>query len=112
MSDSQSNISMPSGNYMVSNSAGKNAGSYIDGDFDPSSWKEVEAYTEELLNREISCSKCLEGIIRDASELSEHISEKGALLYIGMTCDTENEEKKGAFPVSYTHLTLPTIALV
>ena len=50
MSDSQSNISMPSGNYMVSNSAGKNAGSYIDGDFDPSSWKEVEAYTQELLN--------------------------------------------------------------
>ena len=64
MSDSQSNISMPSGNYMVSNSAGKNAGSYIDVDFDPSSWKEVEAYTEELLNRKISCSKCLEGIIR------------------------------------------------
>tara|TARA_B100002019_G_scaffold292157_1_gene314407 strand:- start:2287 stop:4014 length:1728 start_codon:yes stop_codon:yes gene_type:complete len=82
---------------MVNNGAGKNAGSYVDDDFDPSSWKEVEAYTEELLNREISCSKCLEGIIRDASELSEHISEKGALLYIGMTCDTENEEKKGAF---------------
>ena len=88
---------MPSGNYMVNNGAGKNAGSYVDDDFDPSSWKEVEAYTEELLNRKISCSKCLEGIIRDASELSEHISEKGALLYIGMTCDTENEEKKGAF---------------
>jgi oligoendopeptidase F len=88
---------MPSGDYMMNNSAGKNAGSYVDDDFDPSSWKEVEAYTEELLNREISCSKCLEGIIRDASELSEHISEKGALLYIGMTCDTENEEKKGAF---------------
>ena len=34
---------------------------------------------------------------QNASELSEHISEKGALLYIGMTCDTENEEKKGAF---------------
>ena len=88
---------MPSGNYMVNNDAGKNAGSYVNDDFDPSSWKEVEAYTEELLNRKISCSKCLEGIIRDASELSEHISEKGALLYIGMTCDTENEEKKGAF---------------
>ena len=88
---------MPSGDYMVNNGAGKNAGSYVDDDFDPSSWKEVEAYTEELLKRNISCSKCLEGIIRDASELYEHISEKGALLYIGMTCDTENEEKKGAF---------------
>ena len=87
---------MPSGDYMVNNGAGKNAGSYVDDDFDPSSWKEVEAYTEELLNRKISCSKCLESIIK-MFELSEHISEKGALLYIGMTCDTENEEKKGAF---------------
>ena len=82
---------------MVNIGAGKNSGSYVEDGFDPSSWIEVEAYTEELLNRKISCSKCLEGIIRDASELSEHISEKGALLYIGMTCDTENEEKKGAF---------------
>ena len=67
---------MPSGDYMVNNGAGKNAGSYVDDDFDPSSWKEVEAYTEELLNRKISCSKCLESIIRDASELSEHISKR------------------------------------
>ena len=88
---------MPGGTYMVNIGAGKNSGSYVEDGFDPSSWIEVEAYTEELLNRKISCSKCLEGIIRDASELSEHISEKGALLYISMTCDTENEEKKGAF---------------
>lgn len=75
----------------------ENTDSYVDDDFDPGSWKEIEAYTEELLNRKISCSKCIEGIIRDASELSEHISEKGALLYIGMTCDTESEEKKSSF---------------
>ena len=75
----------------------ENTGSYVNDDFDPGSWKEIETYTEELLNRKISCSKCIEGIIRDASELSEHISEKGALLYIGMTCDTESEEKKSSF---------------
>ena len=75
----------------------ENTGSYVNDGFDPGSWKEIETYTEELLNRKISCSKCIEGIIRDASELSEHISEKGALLYIGMTCDTESEEKKSSF---------------
>ena len=75
----------------------ENNGSYVNDGFDPGSWKEIETYTEELLNRKISCSKCIEGIIRDASELSEHISEKGALLYIGMTCDTESEEKKSSF---------------
>ena len=71
--------------------------SFVDDDFDPSVWDEVNPYVDELLNRKISCSKCIEGIIRDASELSEHISEKGALLYIAMTCDTESEEKRSSF---------------
>lgn len=75
----------------------KDVKSYVNEDFDPGNWDEVERYTTELLNRKISCSKCIEGIIRDASELSEHISEKGALLYIDMTCDTENENKKSLF---------------
>lgn len=82
---------------MANEKVRENTGSYVNDGFDPGSWKEIETYTEELLNRKISCSKCIEGIIRDASELSEHISEKGALLYIGMTCDTENEEKKSSF---------------
>ena len=71
--------------------------SFVDDDFDPSVWDEINPYVDELLNRKISCSKCIEGIIRDASELSEHISEKGALLYIAMTCDTESEEKRSSF---------------
>tara|TARA_B100000575_G_scaffold106589_1_gene84917 strand:- start:23756 stop:25483 length:1728 start_codon:yes stop_codon:yes gene_type:complete len=82
---------------MSSGHVAKDVRSYVSEDFDPGNWDEVERYTTELLNRKISCSKCIEGIIRDASELSEHISEKGALLYIDMTCDTENEEKKSLF---------------
>ena len=45
---------------MVNIGAGKNSGSYVEDGFDPSSWIEVEAYTEELLNRKISCSKCFD----------------------------------------------------
>ena len=71
--------------------------SFVHDDFDPSVWDEINPYVDDLLNRKISCSKCIEGIIRDASELSEHISEKGALLYIAMTCDTESEEKRSSF---------------
>jgi len=82
---------------MSSGHVAKDVRSYVSEDFDPGNWDEVERYTTELLNRKISCSKCIEGIIRDASELSEHISEKGALLYIDMTCDTENEKKKSLF---------------
>ena len=82
---------------MSSDVAERGTQSFVDGDFNPSVWDEINPYVDELLNRKISCSKCIEGIIRDASELSEHISEKGALLYIAMTCDTESEEKRSSF---------------
>ena len=82
---------------MDSNVAGKGISSFVDDGFNPGDWDEIKPYVNELLNRKISCSKCIEGIIRDASELSEHISEKGALLYIAMTCDTESDEKRSSF---------------
>ena len=49
------------------------------------------------MERKLSCSGCLENLISDSSKLAEHVSETGALLYIGMTCDTESEDKKGSF---------------
>lgn len=82
---------------MDSNMAGKETSSFVDDGFNPGDWDEIKPYVNELLNRKISCSKCIEGIIRDVSELSEHISEKGALLYIAMTCDTESDEKRSSF---------------
>jgi oligoendopeptidase F len=70
---------------------------FVPDDFEATSWNNLEPITNELLERDLNCSSCLESLISDSSELAEHISEAGALLYIGMTCDTENEEKKGAF---------------
>ena len=66
-------------------------------DFDASKWENIEPYVNDLLSRELTCSSCLEKAISDSSNLAEHISETGALLYIGMTCDTENEKKKNEF---------------
>jgi len=71
--------------------------SFIDGDFDATQWSNIEPYTKHLLERKLTCSGCLEALIKDASTLAEHISEAGALLYIGMTCDTESEEKRDSF---------------
>ena len=71
--------------------------SFVPSDFDASSWENIEPYVNDLINRELSCSSCLETLISDTSNLAEHISETGALLYIGMTCDTENENKKNEF---------------
>ena len=71
--------------------------SFIPDNFDASKWENIEPYVNDLINRELSCSSCLESLISDSSNLGEHISETGALLYIGMTCDTENENKKNEF---------------
>ena len=71
--------------------------SFVPDDFDASKWENIEPYVNDLLSRELTCSSCLEKAISDSSNLAEHISETGALLYIGMTCDTENEKKKNEF---------------
>ena len=70
---------------------------FIPDDFDASKWENIEPYVNDLLERKLSCSDCLEGLISDSSNLAEHISETGALLYINMTCDTEDEEKRNEF---------------
>ena len=70
---------------------------FIPEEFDPTKWENLEPVTEELLQRDLNCSSCIEDLIGDSSELAEHVSEAGALLYIEMTCDTENKEKKSAF---------------
>ena len=70
---------------------------FVSEDFDASAWENIEPYVDDLLERKLTCSKCIETLISDSSNLAEHISETGALLYIGMTCDTENSEKKDEF---------------
>ena len=70
---------------------------YVPDDLDATNWESLEPLVIELQDRKLSCSGCLENLIGDSSELAEHISETGALLYIAMTCDTESEEKKDAF---------------
>ena len=70
---------------------------FVPDDLDASKWENLEPLTRDLLDRKLSCSGCLENLILDSSKLAEHVSETGALLYIGMTCDTESEEKKGSF---------------
>jgi len=70
---------------------------FVPEDLDATKWENLEVFVNDLLERELNCSGCLENLITDSSELAEHISEAGALLYIGMTCETENEEKKGSF---------------
>ncbi len=61
---------------------------YLDG----SSWESIEPFMNDLRDRKLSCSNCLETFIADRSSLSEVISEARARLYIDMTCHTDDEE--------------------
>jgi oligoendopeptidase F len=73
------------------------AGGFVPDVFDATIWENIKPLADDLMERELNCSSCIEGLISDSSELAEHISETGALLYIGMTCDTESEEKRESF---------------
>tara|TARA_B100001996_G_scaffold334390_1_gene284467 strand:+ start:250 stop:1956 length:1707 start_codon:yes stop_codon:yes gene_type:complete len=73
------------------------ASGFVPDVFDAKIWENIKPLADDLMKRELTCSNCLEGLISDSSELAEHISETGALLYIGMTCDTESEEKRESF---------------
>tara|TARA_Y100001970_G_scaffold46609_1_gene58814 strand:- start:1283 stop:2965 length:1683 start_codon:yes stop_codon:yes gene_type:complete len=66
--------------------------SFVSDDLDATSWKEIEPFMNNLRDRELNCSTCLETFISDRSDLSEIISEARAKLYINMTCHTDDEK--------------------
>ena len=66
--------------------------SFVPKDLDGSSWESIEPFMNDLRDRKLSCSNCLEAFIADRSSLSEVISEARARLYIDMTCHTDDED--------------------
>jgi len=64
---------------------------FVPEDLDASKWSNLEPYYNKLRDRDLSCSKCIEKLIKDESELSELVSEKRAKTYINMTCHTDDE---------------------
>lgn len=70
---------------------------FIHDDIDGASWESIEPYMNDLRDRPLSCSNCLETFIADRSNLSEVISEARARLYIDMTCHTDDEDIQKAW---------------
>jgi oligoendopeptidase F len=64
---------------------------------DFSSWKKIESFFSQLESRSLESVQALESWIRDRSELMDVINEEGALRYIRMTCDTENNDLEKAY---------------
>ncbi|MEZ6243954.1 MAG: M3 family oligoendopeptidase [Phycisphaerales bacterium] len=70
---------------------------FVPADLDASSWENIEPLLVALRDREIDSADEFEGWLHDRSELEAAISEAGALLYIGMTCHTEDERRQKAY---------------
>lgn len=59
--------------------------------------QEVVALYEELLGRDIESAKELEEWLMDRSELEAAADETGSVLYIRMTCQTDDQERAEAY---------------
>ncbi|MCZ6835981.1 MAG: M3 family oligoendopeptidase [Planctomycetota bacterium] len=70
---------------------------FVPADLDARQWANLEPLYQALIDRELKCSGCLEQLLLDRSELDASASEAFGLLYIAMTCDTEDKAKKSAY---------------
>jgi oligoendopeptidase F len=60
-------------------------------------WEHLEPLYHELIHRELTCVKCLEGLILDRSDVDAAATEAASVLYINMTCRTDDEAANKAY---------------
>ena len=64
---------------------------------DATQWSELEPHYQNFLNREIDSANALEDWLLELGRFDAYVGETGSMLYVNMTCDTENEEVKQAY---------------
>ncbi|MEE2747018.1 MAG: M3 family oligoendopeptidase [Candidatus Thermoplasmatota archaeon] len=64
---------------------------------DATKWSEIEPHYQDFLNREIDSAASLEDWLLELGRFDAYVGETGSMLYVKMTCDTENEEIKQAY---------------
>jgi len=64
---------------------------------DATKWSQIEPHFQELLGREINSAEALEAWLLELGRFSAYVGETGSMLYVNMTCDTENEDIKQAY---------------
>ena len=67
---------------------------FIPEDLDAGSWEQLEPIFQELEQRPMSSAADLEAWIFDVSELQSKLWSEEARRYIGMTCHTDDEERR------------------
>jgi len=64
---------------------------------DASNWQALQPLYKELIDRPIANVSELESLIHDRSDLDAAAAEAGSMLYINMTCHTDNAEYNKAY---------------
>lgn len=67
---------------------------YLPEDFIPATWQDIEPYSKELLDREISSVNELKKWLADMSELESVVGEHSRWIYVRTTTDTADEKAK------------------
>jgi oligoendopeptidase F len=70
---------------------------FVPAKIDATRWENIEPLMRALLSRAVNSREELEKWLLDRSELDAAIAEAGAILYIDMTCHTEDQAKQQAF---------------
>src|SRR3984957_3955772 len=70
---------------------------FVPGDFKVTTWKMLEPFFKNVLDREIDSENDLEQWLKDMSELEAVVSEDACWRQIKMTCDTTDKEFEEAF---------------
>jgi len=64
---------------------------------DATQWENLQPLYQALLARPLKCENCLEELLLDRSELDAAANEAQSVLYINMTCHTDDEAAKNAY---------------
>ena len=78
---------------------------------DARKWDELEPIYQEFLDREIVSAEGLESWLLELGRFDAYVGETGSMLYVDMTCDTENEEVKQAY-LDFVEQVQPELAKV
>ena len=74
-------------------------------------WDEIRPIYQEFLDRPINSAVELESWLLELGRFDAYVGETGSMLYVGMTCDTENEEVKQAY-LDFVEQVQPELAKV
>jgi oligoendopeptidase F len=80
------------------------ASDYVPAGLDASKWEQLEPLYRELIGRAVTSKRSLEQLILDRSELDAKVSETHSVLYINMTCHTDDAQHRDAYLAFIEHV--------